>query len=182
MLLFMAAGLVLAANPRVSGLQQKMEEISSLREKILEKIDQGTDIREYLRAQTQELTKEIKEEQKRLGDISYEKAVRSPCIEYDLKLLQQYYAYISEIDRRLTYFQAGEGQLAYLFQEAEDDLKIIEALNDIDIDSLMIRIDEALDEYLPETKTHLIRLDDIRLPEQENIWSEIMKKGKESGP
>lgn len=168
--------LALAVNPRISNLQQKMGQISSLRQRISEKADQGIRLRQQFKEQMQVMAEEIKDEQERMGTGSYEKAIQCPRIDYDLRLLQQYDGYMSEIDRRLTYFQAVDVQLAYLFQQAEDDMKIIETLNDMDIASLMIRIDRVLVEYLPEAEKPLIRAEHLRLPQHEDVWNAIVKR------
>ncbi|MDY6986801.1 MAG: hypothetical protein SWQ30_01990 [Thermodesulfobacteriota bacterium] len=167
--------LALAVNPGISNLQQKMGQLSSLRARIAEKADQGTRIRQQFKEQMQAIAEEIEDEQERMGTGSYEKAIQCPRIDYDLRLLQQYDGYLFEIDRRLTYFQTVDVQLAYLLQQAEDDMKIIETLNDMDIAALMLRIDRVLDEYLPEAEKPLIRAEHLRLPEHEGVWNEIVK-------
>jgi len=172
----LSAKLALAVNPTTSNLQQKMGQIASLHERITEKTDQGTRIRQQFAKQRQAIAEEIKDEQERMGTASYEKATQCARIDYNLRLLQQYDGYISAIDQRLTYFQTLGVELAHLFQQAEDDVKIIETFNDMDIADLMIQIDRILVQYLPEAEKPLIWAEELRLPQLEDVWNDIMSR------
>jgi len=172
----LSTDLALAVHPTIFTLQQKMEQIASLRASIAEKAEQGKSIRQQFKEQMEAIAQEIKDEQEWMETKSYEEAIQCARIDYDLRLLQRYDGYLSEIDRRLNYYQTLDVQLAYLFQRAEDDMKIIETLNDMDIAALMIRIDRVLDEYLPEADKPLIRAKHLRLPPHEDVWNEIVKR------
>jgi len=64
--------------------------------------------------------------------------------------------------------------LVYYYQQIEDDLKIIETLNDMDVKGLILGINQALDTYTPETKKHIIYADRIEFYQPPEIWRKIM--------
>ncbi|MDY6950841.1 MAG: hypothetical protein SWE60_04970 [Thermodesulfobacteriota bacterium] len=170
----LSSDLALAVNPSMVSLQQKMGQLASLRQSIVEKTERGTRIRQQFKEQRQAIVEEIRKEQERMGTESYQKALQCPRIDYALKLLQRYDGYLSEIDRRLTYFETVDVQLAYLLEQAEDDMKIIETLHDMDIAALVIRIESVLDAYLPEAEKPLIRAKSLPLPQHQGVWNAIV--------
>jgi hypothetical protein len=119
----------LAVHPRISNLKQKMTEITSLRHRISKKVAQGTRIRLQFDKEMGTIAEEIKDEMRRMGARSREEATQCPRTDYDLRLLQQYNGYLFEINQRLAHLQSVDVHLAYLLQQAEDDMKIIETLD-----------------------------------------------------
>ena len=167
-----------ADNRKTAALEQKMIEISALRVKIIDKIDQGIEMRILLQKRLKELRDEIKIEQNRSGINEYELQA-SPGnlrIIYNLNLIQHLRAYIDQLDERIDYFQTGNERLKFYLRQIEDDIAIINTLQDMEVENLISRIDTLLDEFIPETKKKIFDAFEIRLMPVEQVWSEINAK------
>ena len=164
---------VLARGLKTKALQEKIYEISSLRAKIIDKIDQAVEMRVGLECQLSVLRDEIRSEQTRSGVYSYPEALQNLRIRYNLSLIQVLRAYMLRLDERIAYFQNGDEHLKFFAQEIKDDIAIINTLKDMKIESLTDRINRVLDEFIPETKKPVFDVADIRMIPVENLWGEI---------
>lgn len=164
---------VLAGGLKTKALQKKIYEISSLRAKIIDKIDEAVEMRSRLECQLVVLRDEIRSEQIRCGISLYPEALQNLRIRYNLDLIQVLQAYILRLNERIAYFQNGDEHLKFLAQEIKDDIAIINTLKDMKIDSLTDRINCVLDEFVPETKKPVFDVTDIRMIPVENLWGEI---------
>ena len=164
---------VLAEGPKKKALQKKIYEISYLRAKIIDKIDQAVEMRIGLEYQLTVLRDEIRSEQTRSGIYSYPEALQNLRIRYNLSLIQVLQAYILRLNERITYFQNGNEHLRFLAQQINDDIAIINTLKDMKIDNLTDRINRVLDEFISETKKPVFDATDVRMIPVENLWGEI---------
>ena len=164
---------VLAGGLKTNALQKKIYEISSLRAKIIDKIDQAVEMRVGLECQLSVLRDEIRSEQTRSGVYSYPEALQNLRIRYNLSLIQLLRAYILRLNERIAYFQNGDEHLKFLAQEIKDDIAIINTLKDMKINSLTDRINRLLDEFIPETKKPIFDVTDIRMIPVVKLWGEI---------
>jgi hypothetical protein len=167
-----------ASSPKTAALEQKVIEISAVRVKIIDKIDQGIEMRIFLQKQLNELRDEIEVEQNRFGINGPEAPLENLRINYNLNLIRYLRAYIDELDDRIAYFQAGNERLKFYLRQIKDDIAIINTLKDLEIENLIGRIDTVLDEFIPETKKKIFDALDIRLMPTEQVWNEM---GTESG-
>jgi len=154
--------------------EQKMQRILAVRDKLSEKRTQAASIREKLNEQMLALRREILAEQRELGIASYEEAVKSPRIYYDIKLIQQLKAYTSELAERIRYFEDGYDKMGFRYQEADDNFKMIELWSDTKIKRLMAKIDKAVNEYLSVNKPHMFTNKQIVLDNPRKIWTEVI--------
>lgn len=175
MLVFPAAELP-AASSKADILRQKIGQILSLREKISKKRMHAIEIRENLKGQVSKLRAEIIGDRKRLKIMSYQEAIHSPRIYYDLMLVLQLHAYISKLNKKIEVFASGNTKLEFLYLQADDDLKIVETLNHMKIERLMAQIDKALREYISIDDEYLLNSNDIVLEEPVEIWNEIIQQ------
>jgi len=129
-----------------------------------------------LEARVREYENEIQTKQRYSRILSYQDAIRYPRIVNNLKLLQELNAYISRFDEKIAYFQLTTENLEFLFQEADDNLRIVETLNDLQIRQLMDRLHEAIAKYSPDAKRPLINLNDMVMTDPETIWNRITKE------
>jgi uncharacterized coiled-coil DUF342 family protein len=165
-----------ASTAKTQELNHKISEISALQHTLQEMIASATATRDQLDKQINELKGEIDQRRVKGKILSYQTAMRSSRINYNIKLISRLTGYIDQLNRRITYFQSGNEMLVFLNQQIRDDLRLIQTLNDMQIDKLIYRIDEVLAEYVPETKKHIISLEDISWPSGEMIWNEIIDK------
>ena len=162
-----------AESLKTETLEKKIYEISSLRAKIVDKIDQAVEMRIRLERHLAELRDEIRSEQNRLGIYSHPEALQNLRIRYNLNLIQVLQAYELRLNERIVYFQNGNEHLKFFAQQIKDDIAIISTLKDMEIDNLIDRINRVLDELVPETKKPVFNVSDIRMLPIECIWDEI---------
>jgi hypothetical protein len=165
-----------AGSSKTAALEKKVIQISALRVKIIDKIDQGIEMRIFLQKRLNELQDEIKVEQNRFGINGSQTPLENLRINYNLKLIQHLRAYIDQLDERIAYFQTGNERLKFYLRQIKDDIAIINTLKDLEIENLIGRIDTVLDEFIPETQKKIFDALDIRLMPTEQIWSEIITK------
>jgi hypothetical protein len=161
-----------AAGVKTQTLEKKISEISSLRAKIIDKIDQAVEMRTLLENHLVDLQGEIRTEQIRSGIYSHQEALQNLRIRYNLNLIQVLKAYIKRLNERIAYFQNGNEHLRFLAHEINDDIAIINTLKDMEIDSLTDRIDRILDEFIPETEKQIFDVAGIRMQPIEHVWNE----------
>jgi hypothetical protein len=162
-----------AESLKTETLEKKIYEISSLRAKIVDKIDQAVEMRIRLERHLAELRDEIRSEQNRLGIYSHLEALQNLRIRYNLNLIQVLQAYELRLNERIVYYQNGNEHLKFFAQQIKDDIAIISTLKDMEIDNLIDRINRVLDELVPETKKPVFNVSDIRMLPIECIWDEI---------
>ena len=162
-----------AESSKMKVLEQKIYEISSLRAKIGDKIDQAVEMRTRLERHLAELRDEIRSEQNRSGIYSHPEALQNLRIRYNLNLIQVLQAYELRLKERIVYFQNGNEHLKFFAQQIKDDIAIISTLKDMEIDNLTHRINRLLDEFIPETKKPVFNVSDIWMLPTECIWDEI---------
>ena len=168
--------LVSARGLKTEALEQKIYEISSLRAKIIDKIDQAVEMRTRLKHQLVGLQGEIRSEQIRTGIISQQEALQNLRIRYNLSLVQVLQAYVKRLNERIAYFQKGNEHLRFLAHQIKDDIALINTLQDMEIDNLNGRINRVLDEFIPETQKQIFSVTDIRMLPIERVWDETSIK------
>ena len=78
------------------------------------------------------------------------------------------------LEARITYFQDGSEQLEFLYLQAEDDLRIIEALKYMEVEALLRKMQIVIWEYLPEAEKHLLDVDQVVLASPEEVWGRVV--------
>ncbi len=173
-ILLLLPGNILANNFKLSDLTNKMAEISSLRDKVIQRQAQASKLIKQLSQTMVELKEEIKGEKRKLRITSCQEAIRNPRIDYNIKLIQKILVYISRLNEKIQYLDIASQELAFLYQQAEDDLKILETLSDMKIEKLMGQIDQIFGKYQSEANRLVIDSDGIVLSPPEEIWESIM--------
>ena len=173
--LILIPGTILASNSKTFALRSKMAEISSLRQKVMERKAQASKLCEQLEQRIKELEKEIKGETRGTTINSFHEASRNPRIDYNIKLIQKILSYISMLKEKTQFFNIASEELAYLYQLAEDDLRILETLNDMKIEEVIDQIDKTSVKYQLEASRLVIDSNGIVLNSPEEIWESIMR-------
>jgi hypothetical protein len=174
--LLVSFNLVSASGLKTEALEQKIYEISSLRAKIIDKIDQAVEMRTRLEHELAGLQGEIRSEQIRTGIISQQEALQNLRIRYNLSLIQVLQAYIKRLNERIAYFQRGNEHLRFLADQIKDDIALINTLKDMEIDNLNGCINRVLDELIPETEKQIFNVTGIRMLPIERVWDETSIK------
>ena len=170
-----------ASEHKTTELNRKMAEISSLQQSLSQKILLVMQKQEQLKQKVAELKKEIKQEKEQLQIEAYLEAIRNPRIEFNLKLIQLLFGYITGLSERISYFQNGYQTLEFVRQQVQDDLLMIKTLNDMEIDKLIAQINSVLDEFIPELGKPLFDTNDIPSKKTEKIWNEIIQQQNAKG-
>ncbi|MGD2013757.1 MAG: hypothetical protein PVH85_23050 [Desulfobacterales bacterium] len=176
MIYLLFCGPSFASEHKTSELHRKMAEISSLQQKLSQKISLARQKQEQLNQKVGELEKEIKFEKAQLQIESYLMAIRNPRIEFDLKLIQSLIGYIYGINEKISSFQNGYQTLVFFQQQVEDDIRMIKTLNDMEIDKLISQINSVLDEFFPELSKPVFDAQNIPMKDTEKIWNEIIQQ------
>lgn len=161
-----------AGSPKTEALEKRIFEISSLRAKIIDKVDQAVEMRTRLEHQLAGLQDEIRSEQIRSGIYTRGEAFQNLRIRYNLSLIQILQAYVKQLNERIDYFQNGNEHLRFLAHQIKDDIAVINTLKDMEIDYLNERIDRVLNEFISQTKQQIFNASDIRMPPVERVWDE----------
>jgi hypothetical protein len=164
------------AGIKTNALDNKINEISLLRVKIIDKIDQAIEMRKSMEQRLAELRVEIRTEQIRSDIYSHPEALQNLRIRYNLKLIQTLLAYINLLNQRIDYFQTGNERLKFLVDQVNDDLAIIDILKDMEIKNLIDRINLVLDEFVPEAQKKIINAAHTRILPMEYVWEEVALK------
>jgi len=181
MIVLLLCGPNYASEQKTTELNLKMAEISSLQQSLSQKISLVMQKQEQLKQKVDELEKEIKQEKKQLQIESYPKAIRNPRIEFNLKLIQLLFGYITGLTEKIGYFQNGYHTLDFFRQQAQDDLLMIKTLNDMEVDRLIAQINSVLDEFIPELDRPIFDTSDIPSKDTEKIWNEIIQQQNVNG-
>jgi len=170
-----------ASEHKTKELNRKMAEISSLQQSLSQKILLVMQRQEQLKQKVDELEKEIKQEKEQLQIESYLKAIQDPRIEFNLKLIQLLFGYLTGLTNKISYFQNGYQTLDFFRQQVQDDLLMIKTLNDMEIDKLIAQINSVLDEFIPELGKPIFDANDITAKDTEKIWNEIIQQQNAKG-
>ena len=168
-------GPTVASEPKATELNLKMAEISSLQQSLSQRISLAMQKQEQLKQKVDELEKEIKQEKDQFQIESYPKAIQHPRIEFNLKLIQLLFGYITGLTEKISYFQNGYQTLDFFRQQAEDDLLMIKTLNDMEIGVLIYQINSVHDEFRHELRKPIFDTKDIPSQDTEKIWNEIFQ-------
>ncbi len=172
---------IYASEQKAMALNRKMAEISSLQQRLSQKIALVMQKQEQLRQKADEFEKEIKLEKAQLQTESYLKAIRNPRIEFNLKLIQLLFGYMNGLTEKINHFQNGYETLDFFQQQVRDDLLMIKTLNDMEIDELIAQINSVLDDFIPELGKPIFDANDVPAKDTEKIWNKIIQPQKAKG-
>ncbi|UCF82722.1 MAG: hypothetical protein JSV50_16225 [Desulfobacteraceae bacterium] len=175
MTLLLIPGTILATNSKTFTLRSKMAEISSLRQKVTERKVQAAKLCEQLKQRIRELEKEIRGEIRNSEISFFQEAILNPRIDHNIKLIQKTFSYVSRLKEKIQFLNIASEELAFFYQLAEDDLRILETLKDMKIEKLTDQIDQISAKYQSEASRLVIDSDGIVLNPPEDIWESIMR-------
>lgn len=163
------------ADDRAAALQQKMADINLLQNQLNERKSEAIEIREKLYTHLSTLKAEIETVAAKENINEFKTAQNIPRIRYNMRLIAEILSYIDQFNQKIRYFQIGQDKLEYLYQQADDDLKIINTLTNLKIEALVSQIDVIVFEYLPEAHRILITLDALNVINAETVWRKIIQ-------
>ena len=156
-------------------LQQKMAEINLLQNQLNQRKNNAVEIREKLYGHLSILGSEIKTIAAQKKIETFKGAQAHPRVLHNLQLYGEVQSYIDQINQKIRYYQIGLDKLDYLYQCADDDLKIINTLTHLKIEALVTQIDMVIQTYLPEAHRILISLDNLNIGDAKTVWSQMIR-------
>ncbi len=91
-------------------------------------------------------------------------------LRYDLLLMAEIQAYLERYARKIAYYRVACDRLGYLYQQADDDLKIVNTLPGVKVEALTSQVEKVLDGYLADAQTLLIEPDTLTVESPQRIW------------
>lgn len=165
----------LSANSKADELKRKIADIGLLRQQLGDRQQQAEAVLSSLVVQQNELLAEVRLLQRSLNFKSYQQAMKNERAYYNIELLRTIMAYADEFTNKIRFYQSGQDKLTYLQQLADDDIKMIGALNDFEIDALTTQISLVINKYLGEA--HIIQIDPekIKPSTPETVWETMVR-------
>ncbi len=154
-------------------LQQKIVDIQNLQARIDDIRKQALALQSTLQAKVTEYTREIRKEQTDRELKTFKQAIGVYRVRYNLKLVQQISAYLTAVSERIDFFQDGREQIDFLHQQAQDDLKMVQTLSDMEVADFIRRMDQALRKYEIAVNSSLFDIEKIQQEKLETIWKTI---------
>lgn len=162
-----------AENAKKHQLERIMAEIALLNNQLIQRKTDAVETRGKLAHNLETIRKEALSEigKKSIRDES--EALSTPRIHYDLILMAEIQAYMDRYTRKINYYRIACDRLAYLYQQADDDLKIVNTLSDIRIDALMAQVEKVMDGYLNDAQTIIVQPDTLSMKSPEAVWNTL---------
>jgi hypothetical protein len=91
-------------------------------------------------------------------------------LRYDLLLMAEIQAYMERYARKIAYYRVACDHLGYLYQQADDDLKIVNTLSGVKVEALTSQVKKVLDGYLADAQTLVIEPDTLTVESPQRIW------------
>lgn len=154
-------------------LQRIMADLALLNNQLVQRKDDAADTRSKLSRRLDEIRREALREIRGANIRSEAEALSHPRIHYDLMLIAEMQAYIERYTGRINYYRIASDRLTYLYQQADDDLKIINTLSDIKIDALMAQVEKVLEDYLPDAQTIVVQPNTLVVKSPEAVWKSL---------
>jgi hypothetical protein len=169
--LSLPAGVI--ASDKGQQLRQTMADIALLNSQLVQRKAEAVEIREALKARLETIRAEVVN-RAREGAIKSEKAaLKRPRLRYNLMLIAEIEAYIDRYTRKIAYFRVACDRISYLYQQADDDLKIVTTLSGLKVDALIAQAEKTINEYLADSQALVIMADTIAIAPPERVWQRI---------
>lgn len=167
---WLACPATLSAATKSEQLRQAMAEIALLNSQLMQRKADAADIRESLAARCEEFKNEFRRTKGEMAVETESEAKNIPRIWYDLMLIAEIQAYMNRYAQKIRYYRVAIDRLSYLYQQADDDLKIVTTLSGMKIDALLSQTGKVLEAYLPDAQTLVIHPDSLVIDPPETVW------------
>lgn len=165
---------MLTANTKTGDLKQKVADMTLLHHQLTDRIEEAKVIREKFRHQKQGLLDEINVLRQTYKFKQFSDADQHLRIHYNMLLIGTMDAYLKRIEEKIMFYENGQDRLIYLQKLASDDIRMIDTLNDLEIDALTTQISLVISQYLAEAHVIQFQSGDITPVPPEKIWASIV--------
>ena len=159
-------------------LRRTMADIALLNSQLAQRKADAASIRDALTIQFETLQSETRRLWKD-GEIKSDKqALENPRIRYNLMLMAEIQAYIERYVQKMGYYRVACDRLSYLYQQADDDLKIVNTLSGMKIDALISQTQKILNAYLSDAQTLLVHPETLTIEPPEATLRALKSGGR----
>ncbi len=168
------------AQAAATGIDALIEQIERLRDAYRVKHEEIEALQAQYRREIAGVEDEIRAEAK--GVHEFKQAVENKRIELGLKTIQRQQAYIDKLEESARHLQIGNEELRFLQREIQADARIAAFTENVTVDHLAAKADEALKRYGLALEKARVDLSSISLTPLEQIWKSIAEIPAASGP
>lgn len=172
-LVLMALASTVAATAKGEQLRRTMAEIALLNSQMTQRKAEAAGIRDALWTRLGKIKSEAWHEVREKGLKTEAEVLGNPRVRFDLMLMADIRAYTERYTQKIGYYRVACDRLSYLYQQADDDLKIINTLSDLKIDALISQSEKVLDSYLPDAQTIILEPGTLNIEPPEKIWEDL---------
>jgi hypothetical protein len=165
-----------SASEKSERLRQTMADLSLLNSQLLERKTEAESIRADLSVKLMEIKKEARKEIHSARIRNKTEALQHPRILYDLMLMAEIQAYMDRYKKKIGYYRVACDRIGYLYQRADDDLKIVNTLSGMKVEALVSQASQLNKTYLKEAQTIVIKPDLIVIEPPERIWEDLVTR------
>jgi predicted peptidase len=161
------------ADSNIIEMQRKIADITLLKKQLGDRQRQAESALDALLKQRKDL---LAEAHVLIGSFkikTFEEAQQNLRLRYDMELLGTIAAYRQAFETKIRLYQTGQDKLVYLKQLAQDDTKMVAALNDFQMDALATQISLVINQYLEEAHNIQIDTRSIESVSSREIWKNI---------
>ena len=175
-LLWSFAPIDASASDKSERLRQTMADLSLLNSQLLERKTEAESIRDDLFVKLMEVKTEARKEIRSAGIRNKTEALQHPRILYDLILMAEIQAYMDRYKKKIGYYRVACDRIGYLYQRADDDLKIVKTLSGMKVEALASQASQLNETYLKEAQTIVIKPELIMIDPPERIWESLVTR------
>ena len=162
------------ADSNITELQRKIADITLLKNQLGDRQRQAESALEALLKQHNELLAEAHLLINSFNIRTFKDAQGNLRLRYDMELLGTIAAFRRAFEEKIRLYQNGQDKLVYLKQLAQDDTKMVAALNDFQIDALATQISLVVNQYLDEAHNIQIDPQSVEPISSQQIWEHIL--------
>jgi len=160
------------------GLDDKLEEITRLRNELLKKQEEIRALKLYYLNKITEVKEEILNEKRAKGVTTFQKALKNKRIELGLQTIRRRHLYVNKLNRPLEQLYGGSEELLYIERLAGIQIQMAPVVNGIDMDNLRKHMDTVIQKESSEVDSLSIDTRETSAPSLEEIWKEIIHEEK----
>lgn len=161
------------AGKKSETLLAAMHRIDDMRLAISSKRTRAEQVQDFVRKRQADLADEIRRRLQTLNVDAFDQAIKDDRIRFDLRLFGHLRAYSDVLAERIAFFELSDYRLAFYSAQAEDDLKMIQALSDLGVGELIAHITEAMANYRQAVDAPLMDAGRISIPPMAQIWPQV---------
>lgn len=158
---------------RTDALRTAMHRLDQVRMGLSQRRDQAAATLDFVERRRDELLRDIRRRLEELGVQDSDKALEDHRLRFDVRLLGRLYAYGEKLAEHIAFLELGDHRLAFFYARAEDDLRMMQAVSDMNVRPLLSEMDQAMDDLARALEAPLMDVGDLAVPSPQQLWARI---------